>query len=196
MYIQKQLHMRQDFLLHGRYRIGGVIDESDTDAIYLAWDMLLERRVSVREYLPKALAVRIFENMEVGVAGKDAEQQFQDGCARFTAEAAHLAAYKEEPEVVEILDSFADNNTSYIIMEYLEGITLERYLRQKNNIVPERSVRLLASVISLLEALYREDVYWGITPQDILVTKSGKIKLVRFPELVREPAVSYVTREH
>ena len=58
------------------------------------------------------------------------QEQLQDGLSKFVDEAKRLGKFQNEPGIVRIFDSFTDNDTAYIIMEYLDGETLTERLKR------------------------------------------------------------------
>lgn len=180
VYMQETLHMRMGSILQKRYCIGGVLSCSSFDVFYLAWDMMLKIKVVIREYLPREYSIRPSGIKELRIINESKVQQFQDGLERFAAEAKHLAMFRSEPEIADIFDGFMENNTAYIVMEYLEGKTLKKYLEQKETLEPELAIGLLTAVIRLLELVYKKNTpQWDIAPENIIVTEKGGIKLVR-----------------
>ena len=61
---------------------------------------------------------------EVTVYGGEKTEQFEEGCQKFFEESRRLARLQKIPGIVQIYNSFIENGTAYIVMEYLEGETL------------------------------------------------------------------------
>lgn len=178
--IQEAPYMSMGSILQKRYRIGGVLHYSSYDVFYLAWDMMLEKKVVIREYLPREFSARSPGGTRIRIFNGSMKRQFMDGLERFAAEAKHLSVLQNEPEIVDIFDSFLENNTAYIVMEYLEGVTLTTYLEQEKSLKPELAIVLLTAIIRSLEIVCTEDVLpWNIAPENIIITKSGEVKLVK-----------------
>lgn len=70
---------------------------------------------------------------QVTVFNGDKSEQFRDGLKKFVEESKRLAKFQNEAGIVKIFDSFEENETAYIIMEYLDGITLKEYLARSNH---------------------------------------------------------------
>ena len=80
---------------------------------------------------------------------------------------------------VKALDFFEINNTAYIVMEYLEGVTLKQYLRENKRIVAEDLVELLVPLIEALDEIHSQGlIHRDISPDNIMVFPDGRIKLI------------------
>ena len=103
------------------------------------------------------------------------------GKKRFLDEAQVMARFNKNEGIVKILDFFEANNTAYIVMEYLEGITLKQYLG-KYGVIQFRN--LIEMMLPLLEALIEIHsqglIHRDISPDNIMVQHNGKVKLMDF----------------
>ena len=146
---EEAIHMAPGTRLHGRYAIGRVLGFGGFGVTYLAWDEKLEQRVAIKEYLPGEFSTRMPGNSQVSVFSGDKAQQFADGMYQFLEEARRLAHFQKEPGIVTVYDSFEENGTAYIVMEYLEGITLKEYVRTNGAIPADRLFQRMRPIFSL-----------------------------------------------
>ncbi|MBR0133362.1 MAG: InlB B-repeat-containing protein [Lachnospiraceae bacterium] len=168
-------------LFHNRYIIGKVLGSGGFGATYLAWDGKLEQKVAIKEYMPNEFSTRIPGQNQVSVLGGEKTKQFYDGMAKFLEEAKKLAKFQNEDGIVRIFDSFEENGTAYLVMEFLEGMTLSEYLREKGNIPENAAVELLMPVMKSLQAVHSVGIiHRDITPDNIFVTTKGELKLIDF----------------
>lgn len=118
-------------LLAGRYRVGGCIGEGGFGITYAGWDETLDMKVAVKEYYP-AGNVNRYNTQSLSVEPTNAESGafFEHGRTRFLDEARTLAKFAYSANIVGVRDCFFENNTAYIVMEFLEGESLSRYLRE------------------------------------------------------------------
>lgn len=166
-------------VLHEQYRIGRIISCNDVDVTYLAWDMIRETKVVIREYLPKVFSARSSDMVKLTISG-GSEEQFKQGLERFITEAELLKEYQSESGIVRVFDSFEENNTAYIVMEYLEGKILPKYLEQEETPKPVQALTMLVDVLKIMETVGKGDIIKSnVAPENILVTKSGEVKLIR-----------------
>ena len=92
-----------------------------------------------------------------------------------------MAKFSKNEGIVKVLDFFEINNTAYIVMEYLEGITLKQYIRENQRITLEELVRLLVPLIESLDEIHSQGmIHRDISPDNIMVLPDGRIKLMDF----------------
>ena len=178
---QEAIHMVPGSLLRRRYTVGKVLGYGGFGVTYIAWDPLLEQRVAIKEYLPGEFSTRMPGQTQVTVFEGDKQEQFQSGLHKFVDEARHLAKFQNEPSIVKIYDSFEENGTAYIIMEYLEGETLSARLEREGTIPEDETVSMLMPVMESLKKVHKEGLlHRDIAPDNIFLTSEGKAKLIDF----------------
>ena len=131
------LQMVPGSILADRYIVGRSIGSGGFGVTYIGWDAVLETKVAIKEYLPSEFATRAYGSTDVTVFSGDKQEQFESGMKRFVDEAKRLAKFSSSKGIVNIFDSFEFNNTSYIIMELLEGETLAQLLEREKTIPPD-----------------------------------------------------------
>ena len=174
-------------ILAGKYFLGKVIGEGGFGITYLAWEMNLEVPVAVKEYFPSGLATRDTQltggkSKTVSVMAGDQGHYYQSGLRSFEQEARNLAKFQNLPGVVSVKDLFFENQTAYLAMEYIPGITMKQYLRSKGNRLDERTVlRLMRPVLESLDKVHRSGIiHRDISPDNILITADQKVTLIGF----------------
>ena len=118
--------LEPETILSGRYIIGRVLSYSDYGIIYIAWDALLQKRVTIKEYFPLDLAGRSGE--ELVFQSPQKQRIFETGKQYFELEIRKLNHCQDISGITEVYRCIQENHTSYLVMEYLEGITLQEYL--------------------------------------------------------------------
>ena len=117
----------------------------------------------------------------VTVTSIEEKNNYNKGKKRFLDEAQVMARFNKNEGIVKILDFFEANNTAYIVMEYLEGITLKQYLG-KYGVIQFRN--LIEMMLPLREALIEIHsqglIHRDISPDNIMVQHNGKLKLMDF----------------
>jgi serine/threonine protein kinase len=108
----------------GRYRIFSVLGHGGFGITYRALDTELHREIALKEYLPASLAVRQ-DGTTVVPRSTAAAQDYAWGRDRFVAEGRTLAALNRVPGIVQVHDFLEANGTAYLIMELLDGHTLQ-----------------------------------------------------------------------
>lgn len=167
---EEAIHMQLGTVLSKRYIIGKVLGYGGFGVTYIAWDSRLDTKVAIKEYLPSEFSTRMPGQTSVTIFNGDKKEQFQDGLVKFVDEAKRLAKFQNEPGIVKIFDSFVENETAYIIMEYLEGETLATRLKRKKQIPEKEALQLIEPVLDSLRVIVL--CRW---PGSLRVTKRGRI---------------------
>lgn len=170
-------------VLKEQYLIGRVLGQGGFGITYLGWDLYLEIPVAIKEYFPNGLVMR--ENTlsnEVASCGGDASARFANNKERFFREAKMLARFSQMPEIVQVKNFFLTNNTAYIVMEYVEGITLKQHVKNKGGkLSVEETFSILGPVMRALEKVHKSGlVHRDISPDNIMMLPEGGAKLLDF----------------
>ena len=153
--------MAKQRVLGNRYEIQQVLGEGGMAKVFLGTDRVLSRTVAV-----KVLAPQYAE-----------DQQF---VARFRRE-AQAAAALNHPNIVSVFDTGSNGNVHYIVMEYVEGKTLQETLREESRLTPERSIEIGEAVARALSAAHAKGlVHRDIKPGNIMITREGQVKVMDF----------------
>lgn len=168
--------------LIGRYVIQEVLGQGGFGITYLGIDKLYGNKVAIKEYYPQEIAMRKAQYEDVvTVTSIEEKNNYDKGKKRFLDEAQVMARFNKNEGIVKILDFFEANNTAYIVMEYLEGITLKQYLG-KYGVIQFRN--LIEMMLPLLEALIEIHsqglIHRDISPDNIMVQYNSKLKLMDF----------------
>lgn len=168
--------------LIGRYVIQEVLGQGGFGITYLGIDKLYGNKVAIKEYYPQKIAMRKAQYEDVvTVTSIEEKNNYDKGKKRFLDEAQVMARFNKNEGIVKILDFFEANNTAYIVMEYLEGITLKQYLG-KYGVLQFRN--LIEMMLPLLEALIEIHsqglIHRDISPDNIMVQHNSKLKLMDF----------------
>lgn len=178
---EEAVHMEPGTVLAERYIIGKVIGYGGFGVTYIGWDAKLEQKVAIKEYLPSEFSTRMPGQSQVSVFSGVRNEQYVAGLNRFVDEAKRLSKFQNEDGIVKIFDCISENNTAYIIMEYLEGETLSARL-MRDKVIPEKeAINLLMPVMKSLEMVHKEGIiHRDIAPDNIFLTKDGHVKLIDF----------------
>ena len=188
---ESSLHMQPGSYLANRYLVGKVIGFGGFGVTYIAWDTTLKIRVAIKEYLPSEFATRAVGQTKVTIFSGNKAEQFNDGMVKFLDEAQRLKKFQDEPGIVRIYDSFEENNTAYIVMEYLDGETLTKHLEQNGKIPVGDAIAMLTPVFRSLENVHKVGIiHRDIAPDNIMITKDNHVKLIDFG------AARYATTSH
>lgn len=170
-------------ILKERFLIGRVLGQGGFGITYMGWDGDRENPVAIKEFFPGGFVHRqSAASMDVVCYSGNAAEVFDRNKKRFVKEANTLHQMKGLAEIVQVIDYFEENNTAYIVMEYVDGITLKDYLKQvKRRLSPQEVTDLLRPLLAALGEVHDLHlIHRDISPDNIMLTRSGGIKLIDF----------------
>lgn len=174
----------EHLVLHGRYEILRVIGSGGFSVTYEAADRLLGGTVAVKEFFPRSYAGRSWPDPVVTTRGEESRRQFEAGLAQFREEAVITAKFQGRHNVVDVIDFCEENGTAYLVMELLEGMTLDACLRglPEGRFADAAQVLPIAySVAEALAAIHQQGViHRDISPANIFLCSNGGIKVIDF----------------
>jgi serine/threonine protein kinase len=148
-------------LLSGRYRLDAQIGSGGMSTVYRAFDTVLERPVAIK-----------LMHREIA---SDSDQ-----LERFRRE-ARAVAQLNHPHIVQVIDAGEDDNTPFIVLEYVEGETLKERIRRHGRLPVGESVAYAIEVARALGAAHeRAIVHRDVKPQNVLVDSEGSAKVTDF----------------
>lgn len=170
-------------VLNGQYLIGKVLGQGGFGITYIGWDLSLETTVAIKEYYPRRFAARdCGSSLTVFAVGERLGDPFQHNRDRFIAEARIQAKLSDIPGVVQIQRLFEENNTAYIVMEYVRGINLKHYLLMSGrSLTPKETFAVIKPVMYAMEKVHETGlVHRDISPDNIMIQSDGTVKLLDF----------------
>lgn len=170
-------------LLNNRFYVGIVLGEGGFGVTYIGWDTILDMTVAIKEYFPANVASRDCTaslTNDINIFGGRSEQEYKLGLERYIREARTLSKFHDLHGIVDIRDFFYENNTAYLVMEYLKGPTLEEHIKQYGRMKPEYVFQIMKPVMRSLEKIHQAGmVHRDISPDNIMLS-DGCIKLIDF----------------
>lgn len=174
-------HMAPGSILGGKYIVGKALGSGGFGVTYIGYDAELERKVAIKEYLPGEFSTRIPGQTKVTIYEGDGKEQFQSGIEKFQEEAKRLARFQNIPGVVPIYDSLFENDTAYIVMEYIDGETLKAKMEREGRMSVESAMEIILPIAAALTEIHKEGIiHRDIAPDNIMVDKEGEPKLIDF----------------
>ena len=172
--------LRAGTVLNGRYIVGRVLGQGGFGITYLALDTQLNAKVAIKEFMPNDIATRIGTTVSVAMDTKS--EEFAYGAERFQEEARTLAKFIGNPNIAAVTSYFDENDTSYFVMDYIEGISFKTYIANHGGkISVEETLNVMIPVLRALTAVHAEGfIHRDVTPDNIYITKDGMVKLLDF----------------
>ena len=167
-------------LLKERFTIGRPLGRGGFGITYIAWDNSLQRKVAIKEYLPRGLASREPGNTTVSY-DSETKEAFLRGVDKTLEESRRLAGFTELESVVNVYDCFKENGTAYIVMEVLKGENAKKRLERAGVFSFDETVRIMTPVLETLEKVHKTGIiHRDISPDNIYICDNGKVKLLDF----------------
>ena len=179
--LKREIHLSEGTEIKGRYTIQQLIGRGGFCYTYKAFDSVLNINIAIKEYFPHGVASREGGNTVTVYTLAD-ENVFNKGKDRFLKEARNLAQFIKNTNIVSVLDYFEENNTAYIVMEYLEGQDMKKYIGAEGNVLDFEYIKVLANdLCDTLSQIHAAGIiHRDISPDNIFVCNDGSIKLIDF----------------
>lgn len=165
-----------------KYILGKVLSSNSEGATYMAYDTSRNTAVYVREFLPEKFIDRSFGVTEITI-----KEQWKD-CyyaylKKFLDLWRQLARVRGLSALIPVVDIVEENNTAYVVTEYVESISLREFLlrSQTGYLNWEKAKVLFMPVLSTLSTLHKMGIsHNGINPDNLLIGRDGKLRLSGF----------------
>lgn len=180
--VESLLHLPPGTVLHDKYLLGRALGQGGFGITYIAMDTNLGIKLAVKEYLPQELATRISGHSMVSAYKTSLADQFNYGLEKFLEEARTLARFIAHPNVIEVRDYFEANGTAYLVMSYVEGVTLQEHLRSSGGkITVDEALNIFNPVLDALQEIHSKGIlHRDISPDNLLVDRKGRVILIDF----------------
>lgn len=169
-------------ILADRYEIGVQINAGGFGIIYKAWDRIFNKVVAIKEYYPGSIATRTPGTTEVLVYSEKNKGEFEKGKSRFLNEARTVAKFNSHPNISDVYAFFEENNTAYMVMDYMDGMSYRDYINaQGGKVEINTAVRVTIAVLDALREVHKSKViHRDINPSNIFILSDGVVKLIDF----------------
>lgn len=175
----------EDIMLNERYKIGRVIGEGSFGITYIGKDLLLNITVAIKEYFPLSYGsrdVRGRDDYSIYIYHGKNSELYNKGLSNFYSEATILSQFHSLDGIVSVRDFFYLNNTAYIVMDYVDGITLKEYVRKNGAIKGPEAFLMMKPIIRSLKKIHDAKIlHRDISPDNILIRiKEKQLVLIDF----------------
>lgn len=169
-------------MLQNKYLIGKALGQGGFAITYLAWDINLGIKLAIKEYFPLDLVYRNPGNNMVIAHSKSQDSIFAHDMEKFLQEARILAQFMDHPNIVSVTDFFQANRTAYLVMHYIEGVTLRHHLAQVGEKLPfNTTMEIIMPVMDALRVVHEAGLlHRDISPENIIISQKGRVLLIDF----------------
>lgn len=174
---QLGLHTR---LKNGEYMIGRQLGQGGFGITYIGMDTTLLQTVAIKEYFPFG-AVRRNDRNEIELYDEKYRKDYEKGLESFLCEGRILARFSNLTAVVGVKNFFHENNTAYLVMDYVEGLSVREYVKRYGVLSPDRTLFLVQQVIADMQMIHHKQVlHRDVSADNLIITHNGSLKLIDF----------------
>lgn len=169
-------------ILAGKYLIGSPLGKGGFGITYIAMRLTDETIVAIKEFFPNELAIRDVNGETVLPADAAKAVYYRTGMKSFTEEGRILHMLSNVEHIVHVLDMVQANGTSYLVMEYVPGISLKKYMKAQNGPFTEkRALEMIRPILLALSAMHsRHILHRDISPENLMVQPDQTLTLIDF----------------
>lgn len=168
-------------VLNDRYLVGRLLRYNGESATYLAYDAVMQRKIWIKEYMPDTLCARVKGSSLISVNQQNLAP-YKTFMSEFTELNKLLSKMRTLSHINPALELFAENNTTYVTFDVIEGITLKEYLQQNAGELSWDEVKsLFPPIFTTISLVHNAGIiHRGISPDTIWITDSGELKISDF----------------
>lgn len=182
-YNQKESALPLYTLLNEQYIVGKVLGQGGFGITYKAYDTFKRQIVAIKEYMPADYSERRGNTVYPLTGNGKAERIFEHGKSSYIAEIKTLYQFDKTDGIVTIFSNFQENNTAYLVMEYLEGYSLRSFVKMNGGrLSPDKAGKIVNDVAHALQVVHNANIlHRDISPENIFLINNGlNVKLIDF----------------
>ena len=168
-------------ILDGKYLVGEMLGQGGFGITYIGFDLLLEQKVAIKEYYPMSTGMVSRENSTTVVWSSAVMQKsgMEKGFDSFLKEARKMAKLGGISGVVGVKSVFIQNETAYIVMDFIEGETLLKKLQREGPMDYGTCISLMTPIMQALVEVHKHGIiHRDISPDNIMVQNDGRLILL------------------
>ncbi len=171
-------------LKQGEYTVGKVLGQGGFGITYIGLDNNLLTPVAIKEYFPRTLAGRnsnTSQDYTVQPYSDDVLSEYDKGKESFLQEAQTLAQFTNINAIVHVRSFFQDNGTAYIVMEYVEGISIQHYVQEYGKIRADIVLTMAEQIIQSLHEIHKKQLlHRDVSSDNLIIRPDGCVTILDF----------------
>lgn len=167
-------------ILHKKYLVGKLLGQGGFGITYVGMDLQLRRKVAIKEFYPAGFVSRKTGTGNVVWYASEAAQDARvSGQEMFLKEARKMSKVSDIGPVVRVFDVFQENETAYICMDFIEGITLLEYLKKTGPLSWNQAKALFLPVIQTMDHMHKIGlIHRDLSPDNLMIQPNGDVKIL------------------
>lgn len=176
-----QPYLAPDTTLDNRYLVGRLLTYNGEGASYISYDNITHEKVVIREYFPDTFCSRS-RNSDSVTVNPDCLAKYKTYMSEFAEVNKTLSRLRNLQNIQPAIDMFSQNNTTYAVYPYVEGLSLKKFLQSNSGRLSwEHVKKMFPPVFTTLSLAHNAGViHRGISPENIIVTVKGELKICGF----------------
>ena len=176
-----QSYLAPHTVLNDRYIVGKMLSYNGEGASYICYDTVTSTKAVMREYMPDTLCEREMKSKNI-IINADCLAKYKTYMSEFMDMNRTLTRMRNLGSICTAKDMFSENNTCYVVLEYIEGVSLKKFLQANRGYLQWSQVKkLFVPLFTTLSIIHNAGIiHRGISPENIIVTTEGKLKLTGF----------------
>jgi hypothetical protein len=176
------LYLAPGTVLNDQYLVGRTLGHGGFGITYLGWDAYLARKIALKEYFPSGVAMRTANGANVGAYSMSFEKDYTWGLERYLEEARVLARFQNHPNIVAVQNFFRAHGTAYMVLEFLDGVTLEAHLERRGGRIDwDTALMIMLPAMDALREVHGASIlHRDISPDNIYILRTGQVKVIDF----------------
>lgn len=176
----KEYYLVPGTILSGHFIVGTVTGLDNYGITYKSYDMTLGVIVAVREFYPQGLVRRKPGQGMLELLAGSSQVQYRSQMKRFLMEAQSVAGFGKTKDIVNVYDYFEQNNTAYIIMEYVDDDLLSRRLGE-GKFPPDEAFLITERIIEAVKKIHAQGIiHRNLNPGNIFISLDNMVKISGF----------------
>lgn len=169
-------------ILAGKYLLGAPLGKGGFGITYIAMHLPDEKIVAIKEFFPANLAVHDTDNETVVPADDTKAVYYRTGMKSFSEEGRILYLLSDIEHIVHVTEQIQANNTTYLVMEYVPGISLKKYMKQQQKLFSEQEMlTLMQPILLALQTMHQKGIlHRDISPENLMLSPDNTLTLIDF----------------